>query len=273
MIKRTAFFISDSTGITAEVMGESLLSHFPDIEFERHTLPYIDTEAKARQAAERIQKASARDGLPPIIFDTLISQPIREIIVEADGFCVDVINTFLAPLEKVLGCPSSYAIGRPKVATKNTQYNRRIDAIHFALENDDGGRINRYDEADIILIGVSRSGKTPTCLYLALQFGIFPANYPITEDDLESMALPKALAPYKEKLFGLTINAERLASIRNERLSGSRYASANQCEMEVQEATALFQRYNIPFIDTTDFSIEEISTRILAQTGIERRFK
>ncbi len=272
-MKRTAFFISDSTGITAEVMGESLLSHFPSIEFERHTLPYIDSEAQARQAVAKINAAAQRDGQPPIVFDTLISEQVREIVLASEGFCVDVINTFLAPLEKALGAPSSYNVGRPKVATENRHYSRRIEAIHFALDNDDGGRINRYGDADIILIGVSRSGKTPTCLYLALQFGIFPANYPITEDDLETMELPKPLREYKDRLFGLTIRPDRLASIRNERLSGSRYASAKQCDMEVAEAVSMFERYKIPYIDTTDFSIEEISTRILAQTGIQRQFK
>lgn len=141
------------------------------------------------------------------------------------------------------------------------------------MDNDDGGRINRYGDADTILIGVSRSGKTPTCLYLALQFGIFPANYPITEDDLDSMELPKPLRAHRDKLFGLTIQPDRLASIRNERLADSRYASDRQCEMEVSEAIKLFERYKIPYIDTTDFSIEEISTRILAETGIERQFK
>ncbi len=272
-MKRTAFFISDSTGITAEVMGESLLSHFPTVQFERQTLPYVDDEAKANAAVEKINAAALKDGQPPIIFDTLISEALRKIVVASEGFCVDVINTFLAPLEQALGEPSSYNVGRPKVATENRHYSRRIEAIHFALDNDDGGRINRYGDADTILIGVSRSGKTPTCLYLALQFGIFPANYPITEDDLDSMELPKPLRDHRDKLFGLTIRPDRLASIRNERLADSRYASDRQCEMEVSEAIKLFERYKIPYIDTTDFSIEEISTRILAETGIERQFK
>ena len=269
-MKRTAFFISDSTGITAEVMGESLLSHFPGIEFERHTLPYIDSVEKAQQAAARINLAASQDGQEPVVFDTLIDEGVREVIVTANGYFVDVLNTFLAPLEKALGTPSSYNIGRPKIATANPNYSRRIAAIHFALDNDDGGRTERYGDADIILTGVSRSGKTPTCLYLALQFGIFPANYPITEDDLESMTLPKPLRNYRDKLFGLTINPERLTSIRQERLADSRYASLRQCEREVNEAIDLFERFQIPFIDTTDFSIEEISTRILATTGIER---
>ena len=272
-MKRTAFFISDSTGITAEVMGESLLSHFPSIEFERHSLPYIDSEEKAHAAAATINAAAINDGESPVVFDTLISETLREIILASDGYCVDVINTFLSPLEKVLGAPSSYNIGRPKIATQSSQYNRRIDAVHFALDNDDGGRVNRYGDADVILIGVSRSGKTPTCLYLALQFGIYAANFPITEEDLETTKLPKVLAEYKNKLFALTIRSDRLASIRSERLNGSRYASPRQCDREVQEALMMFDHYKIPYLDTTDCSIEEISTRILTETGIERKFK
>lgn len=272
-MKRTAFFISDSTGITAEVMGESLLSHFPTVEFDRQTLPYIDSDEKAHEAVKKINAAALRDGEPPIIFDTLISESLRDIVAASAGFSVDVLNNFLAPLEQALGTPSSYTVGRPKVATENRHYSRRIEAIHFALDNDDGGRINRYGDADVIIIGVSRSGKTPTCLYLALQFGIFPANFPITEDDLDSMSLPKPLQAHKDKLFGLTIRPDRLASIRNERLADSRYASQKQCDLEVQEAISMFERYKIPYIDTTDFSIEEISTRILVETGIERQFK
>lgn len=270
-MKRSAFFISDSTGITAEVMGESLLSHFPNIEFTRYTLPYVDNEEKARDAANRINRAAADDGKAPIIFDTLISDSLRAIVAESEGFCVDIINSFLAPLEKALDSPSSYNVGRPRIAASDVNYGRRIEAIHYALDNDDGAKIHRYDQADIILVGVSRSGKTPTCLYMALQFGISPANYPINEDDLESMRLPKPLIAHRDKLFGLTIAPDRLSSIRSERLSGSQYASQKQCSMEVREVEILLQRNNVPYIDTTDCSIEEISTRIMAMTGISRQ--
>lgn len=272
-MRRTAFFISDSTGITAEVMGESLLSHFRDIDFKRHSLSFIDCESKALFAVEQINRAADVDGQAPIIFETLISQNLRDIILSSKGFCVDVINTFLAPLEKALDAPSSYNIGRPKIATENDRYNRRIEAIHFALNNDDGGRLNRYCDADVILIGVSRSGKTPTSLYLALQFGIYAANYPLTEDDLESTGLPKALKEHQAKLFGLTIDPDRLSAIRSERLDDSHYSSHRQCRREVEETLAMFETYNIPIIDTTDISIEEISTRIINQTGIKRHFK
>lgn len=270
--KRSVFFISDSTGITAEVLGESILRHFPNIEFERKSLPYIDSEAKALDAADTIRAASAQFGNKPIIFESLVDENIRDIIHSSNAYCIDVINTFLAPLENELQESCTYEVGRQRVATQDDKYKRRMEAVNFALDNDDGGRLHRYPDADVILIGVSRSGKTPTSLYLAMQFGIFSANYPITDDDLDDMGIPRALKPYKDKLFGLTISPERLCAIRRERLPDSKYASLRQCEQEVEIVQDLFERYNIPYIDTTDVSIEEISTRILADTGITRYF-
>lgn len=272
-IKRTAFFISDATGITAEVVGDSLLIHFPDIEFERHVIPYVDDTEKAQQVIEQINQAADEDGAEPLVFVSLMNGEIGEIISSARGFYVDVLNTFMKPLEKALGCEGDHQSGRAKIATADKDYSRRMEAVHFALENDDGGRNRKYNEAEIILIGVSRSGKTPTSLYLAMQFGIFCANYPITEDDLEDGRLPKALESCRDKLFGLTIEANRLETIRQERLSNSRYASLQQCSMEIREAEKLYQRFGVPFLNTTSASVEEISTRILAETGLERRLR
>jgi hypothetical protein len=150
-------------------------------------------------------------------------------------------------------------------------YDFRIDAIHYALANDDGSNVKDYDKADIILVGVSRSGKTPTSLYLALQYGIKAANYPLTEDDLDMARLPAALQNHKAKLFGLTIKPERLAAIRNERMSNSKYASLRQCRIEVQEAEMLYKRNKIPYLSSTHFSIEEISAKIISETGLERK--
>ncbi len=271
--KRSAFFISDSTGITAEVVGDSLLIHFPDIEFERRVLPYTDSEEKTAKVVNEINEAAEKDGAAPIVFVSLMNKTLSEMLQASNGFYVDVLNTFMKPLEKALGCKGNHQIGRTKVATADHDYSRRMDAVHFALENDDGGMTRKYSQADIILIGVSRSGKTPTSLYLAMQFGIFCANYPITEEDLEDGRLPKALDEYRNKLFGLTIDANRLVSIRQERLSNSRYASIQQCAMEVRETEALLQRFGVPWINTTNASVEEISTRILAKTELERRLR
>lgn len=270
-MKRYAYFISDGTGITAEMLGNSLLAQFETIEFERVTFPYIDSADKARKVVESINSTAA-DGSLAIIFDTIIKKDIRYIMDDANGLKIDIFGAFLDPMEKALSVESSYSVGKSHSA-KNNSYLSRIDAINFALANDDGGRTRYYDEADVILIGVSRSGKTPTCLYLAMQFGIKAANYPLTEDDMENMRLPTALAKFRKKLFGLTIDPDRLAAIRNERRANSRYASLKQCYHEVDEVERLYQREQIPFISTTDRSIEEISTRIMAETNMQRRMR
>jgi len=272
-MKRTAFFISDGTGITAETLGNSLLAQFEHIEFERITIPYVDNAESAKEAVRKINKAADIDGKQPVIFDTIVDQSIREMIYNANGFMMDVFESFLKPLESVLESSSSYSVGKSHSISDGDSYKVRIDAVHFALDNDDGARTRYYDQADVILIGVSRSGKTPTCLYLALQFGIKAANYPLTEDDLDDVQLPKPLRAHRDKLFGLSIEAERLAAIRTERKSNSKYASLRQCESEIRGAEAIYNRFKIPYLNSTHASVEEISTRILAKTKIERRLQ
>lgn len=269
-MKRTAFFISDGTGITAEALGNSLLAQFEKIHFERITVPYIDDLEKATSVVKRIDKAAQLDGVKPVIFDTIVDSAIRDVITKADGFMVDIFGTFLQPLEQELAASSSYSVGRSHSISNESNYERRINAVNFALDNDDGARTRYYDEADIILIGASRSGKTPTCLYLALHYGIKAANYPITEDDINDQRLPAVLRPHREKLFGLTIDPERLATIRNERRPNSRYSSEKQCQYEVEEIELMYRRERLPHLNTTAYSIEEISTRIMVATGIER---
>ncbi|MCK2043897.1 kinase/pyrophosphorylase [Chromohalobacter salexigens] len=272
---RTAYFISDGTGITAETLGRSLLAQFEDVELNLVVKPYIDTLEKAHTLAAIIAQTADRDGARPIVIDTIVDQAIRAIIADAPGFKIDIFSTFLAPLEEELATHSTYTVGRTHAIGRDDIYMHRIDAVHFALDNDDGARTHQYDQADVILVGVSRCGKTPTSLYLALQFGIQAANYPLTEDDLDedgTLSMPKALAPYRHKLFALTIDPRRLAAIRSERRPNSRYCSMDQCMQELQQAEALFRRYHIPYIDTTRFSIEEISTRMIAETSLTRRF-
>lgn len=269
-MKRTAFFISDGTGLTAEALGNSLLAQFEKIQFERVTVPYIDDTAKAAELVTRINKASELDGGKPLIFDTIVNNDIRAIISEADGFMVDIFGTFLQPLETELSSSSSYSVGKSHAISNESNYERRIHAVNFALDNDDGARTRQYDEADLILVGASRSGKTPTCLYLALQYGVKAANYPITEEDLLDEKLPGALCPHKGKIFGLTIEPERLAVIRNERRPNSRYSSLKQCMHEIEEIELLYRRERIPFMNTTAYSVEEIATRIMVTTGLQR---
>lgn len=273
-MKRTALFISDGTGITAETLGQSLLAQFDDIEFRYLTRPYIDTPEKAQALLAEIRAITESDQGRPIVVDTIINAQIRDILEQADAFRVDIFASYLKPLEEELGIGSSYSVGKSHSIAGSRNYMERIDAVHYALDNDDGGRTRHYDSADIILVGVSRCGKTPTCLYMAMQYGIRAANYPLTEDDMDNMLqLPKSLQEHRDKLFGLTIDVDRLAAIRNERKPNSRYCSFTQCEYEVREVENLFARENIPFINTTHFSVEEISAKILVEKSIERRFK
>lgn len=269
-MKRTAFFISDGTGLTAEALGHSLLAQFEKIDFERITVPYIDNAEKAQALVKHINQAAETDGDKPLIFDTIVNSDIREIIGTADGFMVDIFGTFLHPLEQELRSSSSYTVGKSHSISNEGSYERRINAVNFALDNDDGARTRYYDEADLILVGASRSGKTPTCLYLALQYGVKAANYPITEEDLQDQQMPEVLRPHKEKLFGLTIDPERLATIRNERRPNSRYSSTKQCMFEVEEIELMYRRERIPYLNTTAYSVEEISTRIMVTTGLRR---
>ncbi len=270
-MKRTAFFISDGTGITSEALGHSLLAQFDSIEFEQITLPYIDNIEKASEAVQRINAQAESDGVRPLIFDTVVNKSIREIIANSNAFKIDVFSSFLKPLETELEAASNYSVGKSRGIVESNRYKDRIDSVNFAIDNDDGARTKQYTNADIILVGVSRCGKTPTCLYMAMQFGIRAANYPLTEEDMEFNKLPAVLEEYKHKLYGLTIDPFQLAAIRHERRPNSRYASLDQCDFEVRAVEKLFKKLNIPSINTTNFSIEEISTRVMAHAGLERK--
>jgi [pyruvate, water dikinase]-phosphate phosphotransferase / [pyruvate, water dikinase] kinase len=236
------------------------------------TVPFIATVDKAIEAVRKIDLVGAQEGVRPIIFSTLVQEDVRNVVRGSSGFFLDFFDPFLSPLETELKTQSTHASRTHRMADAHA-YATRIDATNFALANDDGSVVRDYERADVILVGVSRSGKTPTCLYLAMQYGIFAANYPLTEDDLESRKLPRALETYARKLFGLTIKPDRLQQIRNERRPDSRYASAAQVAFEVRTAESLFERHGIPMLDATEVSIEEISSRILDRTGIERRLR
>ncbi|MCV6589937.1 MAG: kinase/pyrophosphorylase [Marinobacterium sp.] len=270
-MKRSAFFISDGTGITAEALGQSLLAQFDGIEFHRVTLPYIDTVEKARGAVADINESARSDGQRPIVFDTVVNEEIRKVIARSDGFNIDVFASFLKPLEQELDTHSSYTVGKSHGIHEMTAYKDRIESVNFAIDNDDGARTQQYDKADIILVGVSRCGKTPTCLYMAMQFGVRAANYPITEEDLSNDELPKILHAYKDKLYGLTIDPFQLAAIRHERRPNSRYSSLDQCSLEVRTVERMLKKADIERINTTTFSIEEIATRIIAARGLKRK--
>jgi len=273
MVERAVFFLSDQTGVTAEALGHSLISQFAGQKFRQMTLPFIDSEDKAREAVRTINAASDNDVLKPIVFSTLVQPELRAIVKAARGLHLDIFDAFLEPLSSELDESPTFALGGAHGMSDIDAYMRRIEATNFALANDDGGVSRNYDMADVILVGVSRSGKTPTCLYLALQYGVYAANYPLTDEELETGELPRILLAQKKKLYGLTISPTRLQQIRKERRPMGKYASAQQVRFELRESAKIFRRYGIPHVDTTEFSIEEISSRILEITGVERRVR
>jgi hypothetical protein len=273
MSERTVFFLSDQTGVTAETLGHSLLTQFDGQKFRQVTLPFIDSDDKAKEAVKRIDAAAAESDLRPIIFSTLVQDEFRHILKTADGLHMDIFDVFLEPLEQEFQQEATHTAGRAHGMSDIDSYMKRMEATNFALANDDGGVTRNYEKADVILIGVSRSGKTPTCLYLALQYGAYAANYPLTEEDFDTGDLPNILLNHKSKLFGLTIAPTRLQQIRKERRALGTYSSPQQVRYELRETEKIFKRYGIPFVDTTEFSIEEISSRILDSTGVERRVR
>jgi len=266
---RAAFYISDGTAITSEVFGHSLLSLFPT-QFEHHTLSFVESIDQAREAKQKINQASARTGEPALVFHTFVDAEIIKIIAESDAIIYDFLEQFIAPLEKQIGLKANPKPHRTHSIHKES-YDHRIDAVNYALANDDGTNIKNYEQADVILVGVSRSGKTPSALYLALQYGIKAANYPFIDEDMEEIKIPDCLKRHKNKLFGLTIDANRLMDIRNNRMSNSKYASLRQCMMEIREVEKLYRKENIAFINTTKFSVEEITAKIMSEMRLQRR--
>ena len=268
--RRTVFFVSDGTGITAQMLGHSLLTQFERTEFDQVTLSFIDSAEKAQECLARIEQEASRGNGQPIVFSTLVNNDVREVLRKANALCLDFFETFIGPLETGLGLPSSHTIGRSHSARNNQNYYDRIEAINYAMAHDDGATEKEIDQADLILVGVSRSGKTPTCLYLALQFGVKAANYPLIPEDFDRKQLPRALRSRKSKLFGLSIAPERLTEIRGSRRPNSKYADPENCRYEVEQAEILMHREGIRWIDSTAKSIEEIATTILRELRMER---
>ncbi len=270
---RTAFFVSDGTGITAETLGHSVLTQFGDLRYRPQRLPFVDSVEKARDAALRINEARGRDGKRAIVFSTLVNPTVAaELRSAADAFVIEMFGTFVEPLERELGMKSTHTIGRShNIAVNSEDYKNRIEAINFALAHDDGQSAKGLEKSDVILVGVSRSGKTPTSLYLAMQYGVKAANYPLIPEDFERNQLPSALPSYKGKLFGLSIAPERLSEVRNERRPNSRYASLENCRYEVDAAERMMRREGIRWLSSTTKSIEEIATTIMQEVRLDRR--
>jgi regulator of PEP synthase PpsR (kinase-PPPase family) len=269
--QRTVFFISDRTGITAEMLGNSLLTQFDDFQFQRVTIPFVDTPEKIDEAVRQVNATAESQGRRPIVVSSVVSETMSEIIRrDANALTLDLFQIFIQPLEAELGSKSSHAAGRSHGIANSHEYFARMEAINFAQAHDDGAATRELGKAQVILVGVSRCGKTPTTLYLALQFGVKAANFPLTPDDFADRVLPRSVLPFKDKLFGLTIAPERLHEIRQERRRGSPYAALDNCRYEVREAEQLMNREGIPMIDTTSKSIEEIAATILHRAKLAR---
>jgi [pyruvate, water dikinase]-phosphate phosphotransferase / [pyruvate, water dikinase] kinase len=267
---RTAFFVSDRTGITAEMLGSSLLSQFEGLTFQRQTIPFVDTPDKIIEVVRRIDLAAQTERLRPLVFSSIVDEVMSAQLGRANALVLDLFQVFIAPLELELSTKSSHAAGRSHGIANSLEYFARMEAINFAQSHDDGAATRELAKAQVILVGVSRCGKTPTTLYLALQFGVLAANFPLTPDDFAERSLPKSILPFRDKLFGLTIEPERLQQIRQARRPASKYASLSNCQYEVREAELLMQRERLPTLDTTSRSIEEIATTILHRAGLQR---
>lgn len=267
---RTVFFVSDGTGITAETLGHSLLAQFPECRFRQIRVPFVDNLDKAIDCATQIREAAESDGVRPIVFNTLVNPDSVDVIRKSNALFLDLFEKFIVPLEGELGHRSTHAVGRFHGIADSLEYKKRIEAINFTLAHDDGISSAELEEADVILVGVSRSGKTPTSLYLAMQFGVKAANYPLIPEDFERNKLPGELHKYRSKLFGLTILPERLSQIRQERRPNSRYASLDNCRYEIEAAQRLMRREGIKWLESTTKSIEEISATILQDVHLKK---
>lgn len=264
LAERHVFYISDSTAITAEVLGHAVITQFP-IKINATTLPFVENEKRAREVCAMIDEIFHRTGIKPLVFYSIVSSEVRSIIEQSHGFCQNIVQSLMAPLQNELQVAPIPLPHRTHGLTESnlTKYDARIAAIEYTLAHDDGISLRNLEQAQVILLGVSRCGKTPTSLYLAMQFGIRAANYPFTADDMDNLVLPPELKAAQNKLFGLTINPERLTAIRDERRENSRYSSLRQCRMELAEVEALYRKNNIRYLNTTNNSVEEIAAKII----------
>ncbi len=265
------FFVSNATGITVETLGRSLLYQFAATRFKSWSFRFIDTEAKVRELVEKINQQADMTGLRPIVLSTLADTRLRHLLTQSRGIYLDVFDRFIAPIEQVLGYAASPGTKQTHGIIDDSYYRERIEAVNFSLNTDDGVRARDYDQADVILAGASRTGKTPTSLYLAIHYGLKAANYPIVDEELDTLSLPSPLQPYRHKLFGLIITPERLQQIRAQRRPDSDYASLSRCQYEIRQTRAMFEQQDIRWFDVSSMSIEEVASNVMDALNIGSR--
>lgn len=265
--ERPVFFISDHTGITAEIIGKSLLSQFPGEAFAATSVPFVDSLEKANTAAQQVREAWKNTSLRPFVYSTLTDPGARAALAGCGALVMDLYGHFLGMMVGEIGYPPAPLRGRFHGMGDNSDYHRRINAVNFALAADDGLSLEKYQRADLILVGVSRSGKTPTSLYMAMQYGLNVANYPLTPENFEQPGLPQSLLPHLPKLRGLTLLPERLAQIRSERRPNSVYSSLETCRDELNRAERMLRDAGVPVVDSSARSVEEIAALIKQSLG------
>ena len=256
------FFLSDSTGISAETMGNAVLIQFPDLRFERRLIPFISSVEEARRVVA-ILDAAAQGPVTPLAFSTTAVEEVRQELLRSKCPLIDFFGMHMEQVESILGAKGIRVAARLHGMGDVKRYNARMAAVEYAIEHDDGQSMRALEKADVILLAPSRCGKTPTTMYLALQHGIFVANYPLVEEDFASAELPRPVQALRERCFGLTTTAARLSQVRHERRPNSRYASLEQCTYELRQADAMYRNHRLPVINSSTKSVEEMSTVIL----------
>jgi len=256
---RSVFFVSDGTGLTAESWGAALLAQFHQTPFDRHTIPFVHTPADAERCVARVN-AAVVDSLKPLVFSTTVDPAIRSILATANCIFIDLFEQTVPVLEEHLQTASAPAMGLAHGISDTGHYQNRMAAVEYSLEHDDGQSLRALSQADIVLVAPSRCGKTPTSMYLALQYGVKAANFPLVDEEFVDHTLPPSLAAVASKAFGLIATPQRLSAVRSERRPNSKYASIEQCRFEVAAAEEIYRRYNIPYADSTSRSIEELAS-------------
>jgi [pyruvate, water dikinase]-phosphate phosphotransferase / [pyruvate, water dikinase] kinase len=264
--RRDVFFVSDSTGITAETLGNSLLSQFQG-QFVKHRVPFVATAEIAHDLAADIE-AAAKGGFAPIVFMTVVSPEVRDIVAHTSAITLDLVDQNLQILEHTLDQRARRDRGLFHTIADSDRYRDRMSAVEFTIEHDDGESVKGLGLADVILVAPSRCGKTPTTMYMAVNYGVRAANVPLLEEDLLAQQLPEQVRPHKDRVFGLISSPQRLHQVRQERRPDSPYSALQQCAFEIKSAESMFLAHNIPYIDTSERSIEEISATIIAKMGL-----
>jgi regulator of PEP synthase PpsR (kinase-PPPase family) len=264
------YFLSDSTGISAETMGNALLIQFPDVRFDRTLIPFISSVEEARRVVKILDEAM-EGPVTPLVFTTAAEDSVRLELAKTKAPAIDFFDMHMSRVEEVLGKQGIRQPARLHGVGDIKRYNNRMAAIEFTIEHDDGQSVRALEKADVILLAPSRCGKTPTSMYLALQHGLFVANYPLVDEDLERSALPAPVQGHHDRCFGITTTVERLSRVRNERRPDSTYASLAQCRWELRRAAEMYAQHRIPVIDSSSRSVEEMSTLIIQTLSTKGR--